>query len=65
MVLAIKIPKGSEKEKSYGHCKDNAVAAMGKFIKHHSENFDIVDYIATWFSCLPLKHDKPEAILQH
>lgn len=65
MINSAKIPKGTEKEKSYGHCKDNAVAAVGKFIKTHSEAVDIRTYIASWFSFLPLRHDKPEAITQH
>lgn len=65
MIKAAQVQKGSEKEKSYGHCKDNAVAALGKFIKTHNEAVDIRNYIASWFSFLPLRHDKPEAILQH
>lgn len=65
LINAAKLPKGAEKEKSYGHCKDNAVAAVGKFIKTHSEAVDIRTYIASWFSFLPLRHDKPEAITQH
>jgi len=65
LINSAKIPKGTEKEKSYGHCKDNAVAAVGKFIKTHSEAVDIRTYIASWFSFLPLRHDKPEAITQH
>lgn len=65
LINAAKVPKGAEKEKSYGHCKDNAVAAVGKFIKKHNETFDISNYVAAWFSFLPLRHDKPEAILQH
>lgn len=65
LINAAKLPKGAEKEKSYGHCKDNAVAAVGKFIKTHSEAVDIRTYIYSWFSFLPLRHDKPEAITQH
>jgi hypothetical protein len=65
LINAAKIQKGAEKEKSYGHCKDNAVAAVGKFIKSHNEVIDIRNYIANWFSFLPLRHDKPEAIVQH
>lgn len=65
LINAAKLPKGTEKEKSYGHCKDNSVAALGKFIKGHNEAVDITSYIAAWFSFLPLRHDKPEAIIQH
>lgn len=36
----IEIPQGGDKNKIYGHAKDNAVAAVGKIIKHHSDKID-------------------------
>lgn len=30
---ALKIPKGKERPKVFGHCKDNIVSALGKIIK--------------------------------
>jgi len=33
---SLQIPKGAEKEKVYGYCKDNTVAALGKIIKNHA-----------------------------
>lgn len=54
-----KIKKGTEKENTYGHCRDNAIASMGKIIKAHGENFNCQPYITYWFSFLPLKFDKP------
>jgi hypothetical protein len=38
---------------------------LGKFIKGHNESVDISNYVSAWFSFLPLRHDKPEAIVQH
>jgi hypothetical protein len=35
LVHSSKIKKGSEKESNYGHCKDNAIASIGKIIKVH------------------------------
>lgn len=37
---SIEVPQGSEKLKVYGHAKDNAVAAVGKIIKYHSDKID-------------------------
>lgn len=60
-----KIPKGSEKDKSYGHCHDNAISSIGKIIKAHSDKFDYSLVLNFWISFMPLKYDKEEAIIQH
>lgn len=65
LVESSKIPKGNEKEKSYGHCRDNAISSIGKIIKTHGETFNCAVYIPYWFGLLPLRYDKPEAIMQH
>lgn len=65
LIESIKIPKGSEKEKTYGHCRDNGVAALGKIIKAHSNLFDPTPYIAVWIRFLPLKFDKDEGMVQN
>ena len=65
LVESSKIGKGSEKEKSFGHCRDNAISAIGKIIKTHGESFNCSPFIGYWFGLLPLKFDKPEAIIQH
>lgn len=60
------IPKGAEKEKSFGHCRDNAISSIGKIIKHHAEAIgSLQNCIDFWVNYLPLKFDKPEAIIQH
>lgn len=62
---ALKIPIGEEKTKVYGHCKDNTVSALGKIIKNHHDKINLSEVIQVWLSHLPLKHDKPEAKVQH
>jgi len=44
------------------HARDNIVAALGKIIKHQNSTINVKEVISVWFSYLPLKHDKPEAI---
>jgi hypothetical protein len=61
----VKIPKGNEKEKSYGHCRDNGVAAIGKIIKVHAVKFNVQPIITFWLNFLPLRNDKDEGIVQH
>lgn len=62
---AIKVPKGSEKQKTYGHCRDNGVAAVGKIIKTHSTIFDPRPALTLWIHLLPLRHDKDEGMVQN
>jgi len=38
---------------------------MGKFVKKHYDFINLGMYIPVWLSCLPLRFDKPEAIVQH
>jgi hypothetical protein len=65
LLEAVKIPKGSEKEKTYGHCRDNGIAAMGKIIKAHFAIFDPTPYLTIWLNFLPLKFDKEEGMVQN
>jgi hypothetical protein len=65
LVDAANIPKGSEKAKLYGSCKDNAVASIGKIVKSHGGSFDPKPILKIWLSMLPLRSDKPEACGQH
>ena len=62
---SVKIPKGSEKEKTYGHCRDNGVAAIGKIIKTHITIFDPRPALSFWTSFLPIRHDKEEGMGQN
>ena len=64
LLEAVKIPKGSEKEKTYGHCRDNGIAAMGKIMKAHFSLFDPRPYISIWMKFLPLRFDKEEGFDQ-
>lgn len=65
LLEAASIPKGSEKAKLYGSCKDNAVASVGKIVKAHGGSFDPKPVLRVWLSMLPLRSDKPEACGQH
>lgn len=65
LYAAVKVAKGSEKEKTYGHCRDNGVAAIGKIIKAHSSVFDSRPAIGFWIHFLPLRHDKEEGMVQN
>ena len=65
LIQAADIPKGSENEKTYGNCKDNAVSSFGKIIKAHGASFDPKSCILMWVNYLPLKYDEGEAHFQH
>jgi hypothetical protein len=65
LLESVKIPKGIEKEKTYGHCRDNGIASIGKIIKAHFNLFDPKSYIAIWLRFLPLRHDKDEGMTQN
>lgn len=62
---SVQIPKGSEKAKVYGSCRDNAVAAIGKIVKSHGGSFDPKAVLKAWLQYLPLRSDKQEGIVQH
>ena len=53
------IPKGTEKEKVFGNCRDNTISAIGKILKSHGSLFDSRKYLGFWLNNLPLKYDKP------
>ncbi|EAR88916.3 importin protein (macronuclear) [Tetrahymena thermophila SB210] len=63
LIQSSNIPQGEEKEKQYGHARDNAIASIGKIIK--SQSIVAPEVITYWISNLPLKYDKPEAHIQH
>ena len=65
LYTAVKIPKGSEKEKTYGHCRDNGVASIGKIVKSHASVFDPRLALSFWIHFLPLRHDKDEGMMQN
>lgn len=62
---SVKVAKGSEKEKTYGHCRDNGVAAIGKIIKAHLSIFDVRPALSFWIHFLPIRHDKEEGMGQN
>ena len=65
LIESIKIPKGFEKERTYGHCRDNGVASIGKILKAHWNIIDVKPYLTLWIRFLPLKHDKEEGMAQN
>jgi hypothetical protein len=66
LIASSKIKKGAEKETSYGCCRDNAIAAIGKALQAHIEQLTAPEsYLDFWLGCLPLRFDKPEALAQH
>jgi hypothetical protein len=58
LIEAVHIPKGSEKNKVYGSCRDNSVAAIGKIVKAHGGSFDPKPILKVWLTMLPLRTDK-------
>lgn len=44
----IDIAQTDEKKKVYGHAKDNAIAAVGKIIKYHSDRIDTKVALDLW-----------------
>lgn len=57
---AIQVPVG-KRAKSHGHAKDNAIASIGRLIKHQSANLNLEVVVPVWVELLPLKWDKAEA----
>ena len=56
---AITFPIGKS-VKTHGHARDNAIAAVGKLIKHHHVHMNLKTVVPAWLSLLPLKFDKIE-----
>jgi hypothetical protein len=61
---SLQVPAGKN-TKTYGNARDNAVAALGRIIKHQHSNVDVATLIPSWLKMLPLKHDKVEAKSMH
>ena len=57
---SIGIPLGKS-EKTHGHARDNAIAAIGKLIRFHYVSLDLNLVLPAWLSLLPLKFDKLES----
>jgi hypothetical protein len=49
----------------FHHARDNAVAALGKIIKHQKDLVDINQLMPAWLGQLPLTHDMEEAHIQN
>jgi len=49
------------KATQFQHARDNAIAALGKVIKHQANKVDINQLMPYWLSLLPLTHDMDEA----
>ncbi|CAG9313658.1 unnamed protein product [Blepharisma stoltei] len=61
---SINFPMGTGK-KSHGYAKDNAIAALGKIIKHQSGSINSAAIVPVWINLLPLRRDKEEAKIMH
>jgi hypothetical protein len=59
---AIALPVGKA-SKSHGHARDNAIAAIGRILKH--QTVDTAYWLPYWAQLLPIRHDKMEARLMH
>jgi hypothetical protein len=57
---AIQYPKGKS-EKTHGHARDNAIAAIGKVIQFHAGLIDVNLVVSAWLGLLPLRFDKMES----
>lgn len=62
LAAAIAVPVGKS-AKSHGHARDNAIAAIGRILKH--QTVDTTSWLPFWAQQLPIKHDKVEARLMH
>lgn len=58
---AIEIDMGVQEKTAFMHCKDNAISALGKIMKHQSASVSVPDTFPFWFSHLPLEIDFLEA----
>mmetsp|Transcript_11490 Transcript_11490/g.22578 ORF Transcript_11490/g.22578 Transcript_11490/m.22578 type:complete len:1098 (+) Transcript_11490:907-4200(+) len=61
---SLQVPKGKSSE-THGNARDNAVAAIGRIIKHQNTSIDCGAIITAWLKLLPMKHDKVEAKSMH
>jgi hypothetical protein len=62
---ALALNSDDEDEEEWGHCRDNKIAALGKIIKHQSQNVDLGVLVPSWVNLLPLNWDAKESINQH
>lgn len=62
LAAAIAVPVGKS-SKSHGHARDNAIAAIGRILKH--QTVDTTYWLPYWAQLLPIKHDKVEARMMH
>ena len=62
LAAAIAVPVGKS-SKSHGHARDNAIAAIGRILKH--QTVDTSYWLPYWAQLLPIRHDKVEARLMH
>jgi len=62
---SLDVNSDGEDDEEWGHARDNAVAALGKIIKHQNQNIDITVWIPKWLNLLPLKYDVQESVTQH
>ena len=49
------------KATQFHHARDNAVAALGKILKHQAGSVDTGMLVPHWLNLLPLTHDMEEA----
>jgi len=52
------------KQTQFWHARDNAIAALGKVLKHQSGCIDLATLVPFWLNLLPLTHDMEEAKIQ-
>jgi hypothetical protein len=62
---SLDVNSDGEDDEEWGHARDNAVAALGKIIKHQNQNIDVTVWVPKWLNLLPLKYDVQESVTQH
>jgi len=63
-----KVTEKKIKLTQFHHARDNAIASLGKVLKHQNENLDAQtcsEMIQYWLKLLPIKHDIEEAQMQY
>lgn len=61
---AIVVPV-KDNQRTHGHARDNAIAAIGRMIRYQHANLDLNTVVYAWVKLLPLRFDKPEAKEAH
>ncbi|EGR29723.1 importin 5, putative [Ichthyophthirius multifiliis] len=49
------IAQGKEKDKNFGHCRDNIISSIGKVLRYQFDSVNVGELLPFWVKNLPLK----------